>query len=384
MIRRRKSKKAPSGYIYQVAIKYKDNFGISQVYYKSPFLTREEAKKFETIKKAELIKYGCTSTDDKKTFNDCFREYMNLKKKNYAPATVVYYTRYFEDFVKDTIGNIQITRFKYKDVQNFLNNSGFSKPTAHNIKKTLDVTFMYALKNEYIDSNPMEYVTLDMEYIETRPEKNTAIKDEDLKKFIAELGKTSKRARDPENAEFLSKAYVVAVWIGRYTGLRISEALALEKKEINLDKGTIDIQGRIEYAALNRNEVYKTYKLKTKKSKAIIPIAPKLKTILKEWFEYTPYERVITNVYGDWIHPLTLQSKLRDVSNKTGIPFRFHQGRHSFITDLGKHKIELATARDLARHSDIRTTKNLYTHMSIEDEQKALDEIYGNEEEDDG
>lgn len=382
MIRERKSKKSPTGKVYQVIIKYKDNFGNKQTYYKSPFFAKQEAEKFEITKKAELIKYGCIAIDNKKTFSDCYIEYMELEGSKYAPSTYSYYNMNFNTYIKKNIGNKLISEFKYKDVQWFLNKSDFSKPTAQNIKKVMDVTFKYALVNEYIDSNPMEYVTLDMKYVSKHPERNLNISDEDLEIFIKELETPTKHASDPDNIEFVNRAYGVAVRIGRYMGLRISEALAIEKKDIDFKNNTINICGRLEYKDKKKNEIFKSSVLKTESSKALLPMSPKLKAILEEWCEYNPYEKVITNIYGEWINPNTLESKLRKVSIKTGIKFRFHQGRHSFISDLDDYDVKDSVVKMLSRHSSIKISKERYTHKDIQDGLDVVNSIYKNNEDD--
>lgn len=64
---------------------------------------------------------------------------------------------------------------------------------------------------------------------------------------------------------------------------------------------------------------------------------------------------------------------------RVGIPYRtaegiadFHAaGRHSHITGLLKSGANLATARGLARHGDIRMTMR-YTHIGIDDQAAAL------------
>ena len=64
---------------------------------------------------------------------------------------------------------------------------------------------------------------------------------------------------------------------------------------------------------------------------------------------------------------------------RVGIPYRtkegiadFHAaGRHSFITGLDRSGATLTETKELARHSDIRTTMR-YIHIGIEDQAKAL------------
>jgi integrase len=50
----------------------------------------------------------------------------------------------------------------------------------------------------------------------------------------------------------------------------------------------------------------------------------------------------------------------------------FHCLRHTFITNLGKAKVPAKTAQSLARHSDIKLTLGIYTHIDQEDKIQAI------------
>jgi len=50
----------------------------------------------------------------------------------------------------------------------------------------------------------------------------------------------------------------------------------------------------------------------------------------------------------------------------------FHSNRHTFITNLSLAGVQPRDAQALARHSDIRLTMNLYTHIELEDKAKAI------------
>lgn len=50
----------------------------------------------------------------------------------------------------------------------------------------------------------------------------------------------------------------------------------------------------------------------------------------------------------------------------------FHSNRHLFISSLARAGVSPKTAQALARHSDIRLTMNVYTHVSMESEAAAI------------
>jgi integrase len=50
----------------------------------------------------------------------------------------------------------------------------------------------------------------------------------------------------------------------------------------------------------------------------------------------------------------------------------FHSNRHTFITNLERAGISPKMAQVLARHSDIRLTMNVYTHVELHDQTAAI------------
>ena len=53
----------------------------------------------------------------------------------------------------------------------------------------------------------------------------------------------------------------------------------------------------------------------------------------------------------------------------------FHANRHTFITNLSLVGVSPRDAQELARHSDIRLTMNLYTHVALEDKARAIGKL---------
>lgn len=168
----------------------------------------------------------------------------------------------------------------------------------------------------------------------------------------------------------------IAIFIGWYTGLRLSETLGLMKEDFDFENNEITICRRLEYHNLNKEDLYVTDKLKTKAARAVIPLAPKLKVGLKKWFCINPYETVICDIDGNWIHPHTMAARIRYVSYNLGIDFHYHMLRHSFTTQLIKNGVSPAITKELVRHSDIKTTLNVYTHIGKEDMKNAILNVF--------
>lgn len=366
------------GFTYQVDYRYKDQYGLTKRYIKSGFKTPEEAKKHEKYIEDEIEAKAIANQKCNKTFNDVFYEYMKVEGENkYAPATKAYYFQTHKVHIKNRIGNELLTSLKYVDLQKYFNNLSEENnhPTLKNIKKALAVTFKYAIRAGYIKENPVPYIQLP-KYNVTERVKVETISEEDLNRILEALLKRSKHNPNPKTSEFTSHAQAMALIIGRYTGLRISETFALMKKDFDLDKNTMTVQRRLEYAGGDRRKMHLTNRMKTSSSKATVEISKKLSAYLKRWFEMNPYEMVICKADGSLMSPETLNVRLRMITKDLGIHFHYHMLRHTYATELMMAGINPIIVKDLLRHSEVNTTWSIYTHPKNEDQRDTLDNVY--------
>ena len=376
-IRKRESKKALSGFTYQVYFPYKDSLGISREYFKGGFKTKKEAKEHEALKKADIKMYGDIYENNHLTFNLVFEEFMDIEGKvSYAKSTYQYYKATHKQYLKHTIGESSITGLKYRDIQRFINDLDVGVSTAKNIKKVLNKTFAYALKNGYIKENPMHYVKLNKQPNDNENKEVAVISKEQLDQMIEKIIEVDKHAPDFDYTQFNYYSYAVAIFIGWYTGLRVSETFALKKEDFDFENNLITIDRRLEYHGVKKEELYTVGKLKTKKSKAVIPLASKLKEGLKIWFEKNPYDNVICDIHGNYILPQSFNYRVRNICKELGLDFHYHCLRHTFTTNLIVHNVKPNMTKELVRHGDIRTTLNVYTHVKEDDKSKIIESVF--------
>lgn len=376
-IRKRESKKAPSGYTYQVYFPYVDSLGMRKTYRHGGFLTKKDAKAHEAIKLAEYKMYGDLFENREITFNEVFEEYMDVEgKKKYAKATYQYYLYTYKQFIKNAVGNSKILNMKYRDIQRYFNNLDVGLSTGKNIKKVFNTTFSYAMKNGYIKDNPMKYVKLQIEPKSTENKDVQIITKQQLDQIIEKVIVVDKYAPNLDYTQFNYYSYAVALFIGWYTGLRVSETFGLKKCDFNFEESTVSIRRRLEYHGVKKESLYTVEKLKTRKSKTVIPMVSKLKEGMEIWFEKNPYDNVICDIYGNYILPQSFNHRLRDVCSNLNINFHYHCLRHSFTTNLVNNDVKPNIAMELVRHSDIKTTLGVYTHVIEDDKSKVLERVF--------
>lgn len=69
--------------------------------------------------------------------------------------------------------------------------------------------------------------------------------------------------------------------------------------------------------------------------------------------------------------------RLKLPGNHAGLYADFHSLRHFFITSLERAGVSPKMAQTLARHSDIRLTLGIYTHVGLHDQTAAIEGLRG-------
>lgn len=362
-IRKRTSKKAKNGYVYEVYFSYKIN-GITERYSKSGFKTKKEAQEHEVLMLAELKENGSIKKEIKKSLENVYHEFLEVGSAQYQSSTIYSTKKNYHYFEKE-LGQLPIATIDYSILQKYFNSrSKYGIETNKNIKKTISRILNFAIKVGYIKSNPLNLVTVTG--VENHLDHEKVLLYDDFKTIINALDKV----------DFKRKAYSIAIQIGYYTGLRISEVLALNKSDFDLDNNLIFINKKLLYKDLKKENYTTSNQMKSKTSKAIIPLANPLKHSLIEWFKKNPYEKVICDIDGYYINPNVLSLDIKKLAKNLGISFHFHMLRHTFATNLVNSNVDLKTAQELMRHSNINTTMSIYTHVNDQHKINVINNVF--------
>lgn len=154
-----------------------------------------------------------------------------------------------------------------------------------------------------------------------------------------------------------------------YTGMRVSELLALNIGDINVDDHTIKINKSLHRV---KSEDIIT-EPKTKKSKRIISIpgflAEDIGDYLNRLYDPDPLQRLLT------YNKHYLDNEFRRGMKMSGIQknLHIHSIRHShtaLLFELGYNILEI---RDRLGHEKVETTLNIYTHLYPNKQEKIAD-----------
>lgn len=352
---RRPAKKGKKGYSWRVRFYYIDSAtGLKKRYSKSGFDTKEQARKHAQKLLDEMEATG--SLPAYKTVQEVWNEWLEMKTSDLAPNTQRIYQFNWKKYIAPEFAYKEIRSVTLSSLQSFFNGLDLSENACKSIKTTLLNIWKYARKAGYVSLNPVADIEINGK--SKKPSENVLTLSE-VQSIISaiDLSRSS-------NKESL-KAFI---WIGYYTGLRAGEILALEKADINMEARTLNVCKKVE------TDQTITERMKTASSKAVIPVCSILIELLSDYLDtLSDHDLIVSNRSGNLCTVSQIGNVLKKYSDKAGIEnFHPHLLRHTFVTNLVRSGVDPKTASELARHSDISTTLNIYTQMDFSDMERAI------------
>lgn len=148
----------------------------------------------------------------------------------------------------------------------------------------------------------------------------------------------------------------LAVLLGAFVGLRLSEACGLRPEDIDFLR-----------AVVHPNVQYPARPLKTKISKTPVPVPASLITECSAQISvYGRYETLLTGEEGRQLSPWAVERAMRKARSKVkGLPtgFRYHDLRHYFASLLIASGADVKTVQARLRHASAKTTLDTYGHI---------------------
>jgi integrase len=275
--------------------------------------------------------------------------------------------RGYETWLKNHIlprwESLKITELKPDPVEVWLRDLPLASKTKRNIKGILTVLWKFAQKKELV---PLAYNPMDLVIVrKVRGEKRRLpIKDltpEQFQSLVTAL---------ESNPELQTMVIVTLT-----SGLRISETLGLQWGDINWLERTV---------TLNRGVVKQNCDdLKTEASACTRPLADDVLAVLtrwkqvsqftnaKDWIFASPWKYGKQPVSYSWIwYGLSVAGQGAGIGHISS-----HAFRHSFRTRLGATETPIGVQKEMMRHSDIRTTMNIYGTADEASMRKAAEQV---------
>lgn len=333
-------------------------------------------------------------------------DYMDYWYKNYVQLNCKYNTQsgyelVIKNHIKPVLGIYKLKSLTPAILQEFVNGkylSGLSKHSLVNIMSVLSASLKYAVHPcKFIKDTPMQYVKYP-KYEHSKLEiDHQVISNDEFNRIIE---------RFPTGT-----AFYIPIMIGYYTGCRIGEVMALTWEDIDLEKGTININKLL----YKRKPNWYFGSTKTESSVRSIKIGKTLVNVLKQHQDWqagnrSKYDRhyiqqyeveelsgneklrkvqslpasvdpgamqqiemVCTKENGEMVTPETFKYASRVIHYSLGILFNFHSLRHTHATTLIENGANIKDVQKRLGHANIETTLQTYTHDTVKMAEQSVE-----------
>ena len=353
--------KTVNGRLYlQVSFLYEDDFGFKQSYsksfraddYESPAAALDAACAHRDQMRTQLLHSGQkirTRADRKHTVDEAFMLIQQIFPKTLK--TVKHRTITYRNYIQPAVGNKPIEEITGLDIQQTLN-AMITTKSDDNIGRVA-TCWRYIIRaaafTGWINNDPMLQVVV--------PASQLPHKKQDVSTDRATLDKVidgiRRYTKNSDRFKFNAELIVYLLEIIYYTGIRPAECLGLDKSDIDLSAGYINI----DTAQGSTAESWNTQKAtKTKHSVRLEPIVPKLEPILKDLVNMQPSEHLFARYDGTIWTIDDITNKINYVSKRVGVEFNIYRLRHKFSTDLVTANVDPRTIMELMGHNNINQT----------------------------
>lgn len=333
----------------------------------------KQAEKEYALFVAEIEK-GQVASSGKMTLDDFISIWLEKHaERQLAPKTALRYKQLLTSWIIPALGHIRLDKIKPPQILDFYNNltengirkdgkpGGLSPRTILHIHRLLHTILQAASQWEYLNINPASKVQAPK-----AKQANIQIMDEEqIKVFILEL----------DNAELKWKLMSLLILTA---GLRIGEALGIEWRHINWEKGTLSIEQSSQY--IDGVGII-TKSPKNTSSERLISLPESVIGLLKQYraiqrmrranlenkwegSKDSDNDRIFISWNGKPMFPNSFNVWLKKFCQEKNLPhITPHSLRHLSATILINGNIPLKNLSARLGHSKTSTTIDIYAHF---------------------
>lgn len=294
--------------------------------------------------------------DLKRALNDFF-DYLETERR-YSKNTIKAYRTDLEYFMEwlnnhEQGGSWQneLKSINHHILRKFINNlnvQGYEKRSLNRKIATLRSFFKYLTRQELIDSNPMVHI------ISPKSPKP-------LPKFMYEY-QVELLLNSPDTDTKIGKRDKAIMEILYASGIRVGELVAIRKRDLDLEMGTINVTGK-------------------GNKQRIVPIgsyaASAIRQYLESGFTDESEEYLFYGVRKGRLGDRSVRAIIDSYIKKTSMTLSVspHTFRHSFATHLLERGLDLRVVQTFLGHESLSTTQ-VYTHITKNQLKKTYDQAH--------
>lgn len=239
------------------------------------------------------------------------------------------------------IVDMKVKDIRTETLQHVLDACQHGSSTKKNIKTVMKTVFDYAMQNNLVNRDYSSYLRI--EY--TEPVIDREIFTE--KEINALWGKSERWD-------------VKVILILLYTGLRVNELLKNTCENVNLEEKWIYVPEEL---------------AKNKSSVRYVPIHDRIFPLVKYFYDLgndklISKENGVSVPYNNFV-----TRNLKKINEELGTNHKMHDTRHTFVTLGHKYKLDDLCLKKIVGHTPDNITQKVYTHLTIPELQKEINEI---------
>jgi integrase len=355
---------------YDVGVGYQ-----RQIAYVTVRGTRKQAEA-ELAKRLSALAEGRDVAPTVETVESYARQWLaNIAPAERSPLTVERYSSIIRAHIIPRLGPIPLQALDGKAIDGFYahcrtkgrrDGAGLASGTLQSVHRLLSQLLRSAVRAKKLARSPIDDV-------QTRPKpkrkKIDVLDESELATLLAHL-----------KGHWLYMPTLLAA----YTGMRRGEVLGLRWRDIDFDKGTLQVAqtmelvgGKVRVTAPKTDRSSRTINL----SASLLPELTehrKDQAALRLKLGLGKPDLVFTSPDGKAIHPVAFCNAFTHKTRATGLKTKFHALRHLHITYLLKSGVPVHVVSARAGHSRASITLDAYSHLLGDEDElaaKQADEI---------
>lgn len=359
-----------------------------------------ELRQKEKVLIAELEDGLEPGVADRITVNQLWNKYIK-QKHDLKPTTKTNYIYTYDHFVRDSFGNMKLSKVKYSQVKKFyydlIINDGIAVATIDNIHTLLHPLFQMAVRDDLIRVNPSDGVMCEIKKANadwkgirialTIPEQRSLVNFVD------------------ENVDFEGWYPIIVTLLG--TGMRIGECIGLRWEDVDFKNRSISVNHNLIYRPMeDRKTRFMITTPKTRAGNRTIPLLQDVyDALLREYqvqkctgfntsevdgysgfiftnangtvFEPGAVNKAIKRIIAEYNNLESEQAKAEERDSIMLPDFSCHHLRHTFCTRLCENEANIKVIQSIMGHADIQTTLDIYADCTAEKKQEVLQSLEG-------
>lgn len=369
---------------YRIDVGYID--GKRKQVEKGGFLTKKEAVAAMNDAIFLFNHTGDYAENKEISFDELFNEFIEKEANaTRAYATIKRYKSLYNNHFKEAFGAYLVYRISATMIEDFINEKTpqYSEEYVKGFYKLLTVLFGYAHKRKYTKKNVMSEVT---------PPPDP--------RHVGEIYTYSQEQINAMTQRLQGTNVIVSYYIALNTGLRESEVFGLRWSDVDFEHKKIKVCKQLlfqdrkwcfcplktvnAYRSVNITDEFASYlkKLKAKQEdeRALYGdgykrnyVTDRLVRNKETLLKIDDFINVKPN--GEMLTSNSIKFLSRIIKEDLGIPFKFHNLRHTFASVLAENGVNAKYVQSMLGHSKLEFTLRYYTHITEKMSEQAIKAI---------